>query len=124
MDGQGNVYVSDGAPWWNRQGGNHRVQIFRSDGSYRATIGQTGVCGAGTNQLCGPRHIAISGNQLYITDAGNDRVQIFNIITPDAPTYVATISNLNTPSGVAVDSTYIYIADMENNRVNVILIAA
>jgi hypothetical protein len=117
VDGQGNVYVSDGAPWWNRRGGNHRVQIFRNDGSYRATIGQTDICGTGNNQLCGPRHIAISGNQLYIADAGNDRVQIFNINTPDMPTYVATISNLNTPSGVAVDNTYIYVADTGNSRV-------
>jgi DNA-binding beta-propeller fold protein YncE len=93
VDEQDNVYISDGAPWWNRRGGNHRVQIFRSDGSYRATLGQTGICGEGNNQLCGPRHIAISGNQLYIADAGNDRVQIFDISTPDAPTYVATISN-------------------------------
>jgi Uncharacterized conserved protein len=117
FDASGNIYVSDGAPWWNREGGNHRIQVFRSDGTYLATLGQTGVCGSANNQFCGPRHIAIYGNELYVPDANNNRVQIFNISNPASPSYVATIGGLNNPSGVAVDDNFIYIADTWNNRI-------
>lgn len=119
FDASGNVYVSDGAPFWDRGRGNHRIQIFQSDGTYLATIGQTGVCGSGNNQLCGPRHIAIYGTELYVADAGNDRVQIFDITNPVSSTYTATIGSLNNPSGVAVDANYIYVADTWNNQVQV-----
>ena len=119
FDANGNIYVSDGGTWWNRERGNHRIQIFRSDGTYLATIGQTGVCGSGNNQLCGPRHIAIYGSELYVADAGNDRVQVFDITNPASPGYVATISGLNNPSGVAVDAEYIYVADTWNDQVQV-----
>jgi hypothetical protein len=128
-DAGGNLYVSDGAPWHDASGGNHRIQIFDSLGNYLATIGQTGICGIGNDQLCGPRHITVYGNLLYVTDSGNQRVQIFNISTPTAPTYVATIgvpgeegndnAHFSQPSGVAVDSDYIYVADTWNNRVQV-----
>ena len=117
FDASGNIYVSDGAPWWNREGGNHRIQVFRSDGTYLATLGQTGVCGSANNQFCGLRHIAIYGNELYVPDANNNRVQIFNISNPASPSYVATIGGLNNPSGVAVDDNFIYIADTWNNRI-------
>jgi sugar lactone lactonase YvrE len=119
FDASGNIYVSDGAPWWNREGGNHRIQVFRSDGTYLATLGQTGVCGSANNQFCGPRHIAIYGNELYVPDANNNRVQIFNISYPASPSYVATIGGLNNPSGVAVDDNFIYIADTWNNRIQI-----
>jgi hypothetical protein len=129
FDAGGNIYVSDGAPWYDTSIGNHRVQIFNSAGSYLATIGQTGACGVGNDHLCGPRHIAIYGTQLYISDAGNQRIQIFDISTPASPAYVATIGvsdasgddngHFNNPSGVAVDASYIYVADLWNSRVQV-----
>ncbi|MBM4430452.1 MAG: hypothetical protein FJ026_08930, partial [Chloroflexi bacterium] len=119
FDASGNIYVSDGVPFWTWERGNHRIQIFQSDGTYLATIGQTGICGSGNNQFCGPRHIAVYGSELYVADAGNDRVQIFNITNPASPGYVATISGFDNPSGVAVDATYIYVADTWNDRVQV-----
>jgi len=119
FDASGNIYVSDGAPWWNQEGGNHRIQVFQSDGTYLTTLGQTGVCGSANNQFCGPRHIAIYGNELYVTDANNNRVQIFNISNPASPSYVTTIGGLNNPSGVTGDANYIYVADTGNNQVQV-----
>ncbi len=119
FDANGNVYVSDGAPFWSRDRGNHRIQVFRSDGSYLTTIGQTGVCGSSNDQLCGPRHIAIFGAQLYVPDANNNRVQVFDISNPLSPSFAATIGGLNNPSGVAVDATYIFVADTDNNQVQV-----
>lgn len=119
IDASNNIYVSDGGAWWNPERGNHRIQVFRSDGVYLATIGETGECGFEEYLLCGPRHIVIFGDRLYVADAGNGRVQIFNISNPVTPTYVASIHNFSNPSGVAVDATYIYVADTWANQVKI-----
>ena len=129
FDSAGNIYVSDGAPWWSSDSGNHRIQIFNSTGAYLTTIGATGVPGTANNRFHGPRHMAIYDNTLYVADSGNHRVQLFNISNPLAPAYVATIgvtgqsgsdnSHLGSPSGVAVDSMFIHIADTWNNRVQI-----
>jgi PKD repeat protein len=127
LDGNGNIYVSDSG-YWGSDYGNNRVQIFDSSGNYLATIGG-GACGTGNTQLCWPRHIAIYGNLLYVADADNHRVQIFNISNPAAPAYAGTLgttgspgsgnNQFNTPQGVAVDANYIYVADTENHRVQI-----
>jgi hypothetical protein len=119
IDASNNIYVSDGGAWWNPERGNHRIQVFRGDGAYLTTIGNTGQCGFDDYSFCGPRHIAIFGNMLYVADAGAGRVQMFNISNPTSPTYVASIDNLNTPSGVAVDAAYIYVADTWANQVKI-----
>ena len=83
FDSAGNIYVSDSG-YWGSDYGNNRVQIFNSSGNHLATIGG-GSCGTGNTQLCWPRHIAIYGNLLYVADADNHRVQIFDISNPAAP---------------------------------------
>jgi hypothetical protein len=127
FDGSGNIYVSDSG-YWGSDYGNNRVQIFNSSGNHLATIGG-GSCGTGNTQLCWPRHIAIYGNLLYVADADNHRVQIFNISNPAAPAYAGTLgttgspgsgnNQFDTPQGVAVDVNYIYVADTENHRVQI-----
>ncbi len=128
FDAGGNIYVSDGASWWSENYGNHRVQIFDSDGNHIGTIGTTGVAGSTNSHLHGPRHITIAGSYLYVADSGNHRVQIFNISTPASPAFVATLgtgasgsdnARFDTPSGVAVDANYIYVADTYHDRVQV-----
>jgi PKD repeat protein len=127
FDSAGNIYVSDSG-YWGSDYGNNRVQIFNSSGNYLATIGG-GPCGTGNTQLCWPRHIAIYGNRLYVADADNHRIQIFDISNPAAPAYVSTLgttgspgsgnNQFDTPQGVAVDANYIYVADTENHRVQI-----
>lgn len=127
FDSAGNIYVSD-SDYWDANSGNNRIQIFYSTGNYRATIGGIS-CGSGNTQLCLPRRIAIYGNFLYVADAGNHRVQIFNISNPSSPAYHATLGltgnpgsandRFNSPEGVAVDASYIYVADTENHRVQI-----
>ncbi|MBN2257080.1 MAG: SMP-30/gluconolactonase/LRE family protein [Anaerolineaceae bacterium] len=129
LDSASNIYVSDGGPWWNPEIGNHRILIYDDDGDYLATIGQTGTCGSGNDQLCGPQHITIAGDRLFVSDAGNHRVQIFDISTPATPAFITTIGttgeigndsdHLFYPAGVALDAAYIYIADTDNDRVQV-----
>lgn len=127
IDGSGNIYVSDSG-YWGSTYGNNRVQIFSNSGGYITTLGG-GACGQGNTQLCWPIGLAVFGNRLYIADAGNHRVQIFDISNPASPSYVATLgqtgipgstnNRFNRPNGVAVNANHIYVADFHNHRVQV-----
>ena len=121
FDSAGNIYVSDN---WN-----NRIQVFKADGSYLATIGVTGVQGSDNAHFCNPQHIAVVSNVLYVADACNHRVQLFNVANPLAANYLATIgvsgqsgsdsAHFNNPLGVAVDAGRIYVVDKDNHRVQV-----
>ncbi|OUC09787.1 hypothetical protein RY27_00725 [Litorilinea aerophila] len=127
LDNSGNIYISDSG-YWDSGYGNNRVQVFDSSGNYLATIGG-GTCGTGITQLCRPRGIAVYNDRLYVADANNHRVQIFNIANPSAPTYAGTLgvtgssgsgnNRFQRPQGVAADAGFIYVADTENHRVQV-----
>ena len=129
FDAAGRIYVSDGAPEWDYNGGNHRIQVFNASGSYLTTIGVAGQPGSDVDHFRGPKQIAIVGDLLYVADSGNHRVQILNIANPLTPIYVATIgvtgqsgsdnADLNNPSGVALDASYIYVADRWNSRIQI-----
>ena len=127
FDSAGNIYVSDSGIWYG--GGNQRIQIFDSSGTYLNTIGETGVTGSNNSHFNYPRGIAIYANTLYVADAYNQRVQIFDVSDPSAPGYVATMGNtgdtgtdsdhFNQPEGVVVDASFIYVADSNNNRIQI-----
>jgi streptogramin lyase len=129
LDASGNLYVADGAGDWNNPNTNHRVQIFDKTGVYTATIGITGATGTDNNHLNQPRHLTVEGNRLYIADAFNHRIQIFDITNPHLPVYFATIgvsgvtgndnAHLNQPCGVTVDANFVYVADTNNQRVQI-----
>ena len=121
FDSAGRMYVSDT--------GNHRIQVYTFTlGSpvYSATIGVTGISGTDNAHFNQPYHIAIdSSDTLYVADAGNHRVQIFD----SNHAYVATIgasgvpgsdnSHFNWPTGVHVSGGKIYVADRENWRAQI-----
>ena len=72
LDSVRNLYVADSP--------NHRVQFFRANQSNGTTIaGITNSPGINSNQLNSP-YWAIIDNQmnLYVADAGNNRVQMFS----------------------------------------------
>ena len=128
FDSAGNIYVSDGASWWN-SGGRHRIQVFDRNGWYLSTIGTAGTAGTGNLQFRAPRHIVIYNNILYVADSANHRIQIIDVSSPTTPAYIGTLGvtgqsgsdhqHFNDPSGVAADMNYIYVADTGNNRVQV-----
>jgi sugar lactone lactonase YvrE len=89
-------------------------------------IGEEWVEGTDSDHLANPRGIAIdSANNIYISDAGNHRVQIFD----DDGNYQATIGQsgvsgsgndqLDSPRRLIVDGTTLYIVDSGNQRVQV-----
>lgn len=120
IDADGNVYVAD--TW------NHRIQVFSPDGAYLRGWGsffdaQDDPSQAATNggMFYGPRGLAIYNGELYVTDTGNERVQVFTLDGAFARMWGTTGSgdgNLLEPVGIAVtaDGT-VLVADSNNARI-------
>ncbi|MBX3450132.1 MAG: ATP-binding cassette domain-containing protein [Planctomycetaceae bacterium] len=68
QDADGNLYVCE-------YGGNDRIQKFRPDGTYLATMGASGT---GKGEFQRPSGIAWRDGQLYVADAFNNRIQVFS----------------------------------------------
>ena len=67
VDKSGHLMVCD----W----GNHRIQIFKSNGEF---IGKFGTAGSNLGEFNGPRSVAaLSDGRIVVSDAGNNRIQIF-----------------------------------------------
>jgi len=101
--------------------GNNRIQRFnKNTGAY---VSQFGAPGSGPGQLSGPSGLIYNpiNGSLYVSEVGNDRVQIFST----AGIYQGQFSSLgsgngqiNNPYTLAIDSIgNIYVADSVNNRV-------
>ncbi len=115
FDASGKIYVAEC--------GNHRVQIFSSNGVWGARLG-IGF-GTGNYQFKCPSGVAFdSSGNIYVADANNHRVQIFD----SSRLYTATLgvtgqagsdnSHFNWPNDVEVDASgMIYVADTFNHRV-------
>ncbi len=130
VDAAGNVYVADS--------GNHRVQKFSADGVFKrmwgfdvAGGGQAEICTGGcqapaaTSGVLGgfssPFGIAVSSNNVYVADDGNNRIQRFSL-DGTSPLAWGSIGpgagHFNGAPGVAVDgSGNVYVADEFNRRV-------
>lgn len=120
FDAAGNMYLSDEEL--------HVVRVMKPDGSYLAQIGAQAVAGTANDKLNRPQHLAVDDGRLYVADSANHRVQIYDVSTPGAPRYVATIgttgvsgsdaTHVAAPYGVAVDATEIYIAESDGHQVS------
>ncbi len=110
-----------------------RVLFFRKPPGGDFTTGQqaekvigqsdfnTGARGQGPNRLFSPRQIATdTDDRLYVVDAGNNRVVIYDRISQAAndPNFATTIPSLNTPQGVYVSpfTGEIWVAESRGNR--------
>ena len=116
--GNGKVYTTDT--------GNCRLQVFAvSDALAMATpapLKYMGSCGNGTNQMAGPRGIAVQSGTAWVADVGNNRIQRWDVqsqvsLGPVRPSCGGVL--LSSPTGVAWDpsGTWLYVADTGNNRV-------
>ncbi len=129
FDSAGNLYIADA--------GNDRIRkVDASTGNISTVAGGASSLGDGgpavEARLSSPHGVAVDGaGNLYIADAGNDRIRKVDaatgIITTLAGTGVeefsgdgglATLAGLRTPSAVALDAAgNIYIADYSNHRI-------
>jgi uncharacterized protein YjiK len=116
VDSNGTIYVADE--------GNHRIQVFNSSRQYVRTIGQTGSPGDDFDRFSdwGPHRLAVDAqNRLYVTDAGNARVQVFD----SSGAYLTTIggsggtgtSQFSNVMGIAAGPDgSIYVSEVDNNH--------
>lgn len=112
----GLVYVAD--TW------NHRVQVFKTDGSFVRSWGEPGQ-GDGPNQLFGPRDIVVNPDgYVFVTDTGNKRIVVYDL----QGSYISQIGGegtelgqFNEPVGIALaPDGDIFVADTWNRRVQVL----
>lgn len=118
LDASGNLYIVDTA---NNQVGKYIPHIF-PDYQYYTPDTAWGSFGIGTGQLQRPSSLVadVSGN-IYVADAGNDRIQKFASDGTVLGTWGKTGTedgNFHSPMGVGLDGTgNVYVADSGNNRI-------
>lgn len=120
----GLIYVAD--TW------NHRVLVLDADGQVVRELGRPGDLididnsadpTIQTGLFFGPRGIALSDGEIFVTDTGNERVQVFG---PDG-TFLRTFGGYGSapgqllePVGIAIGpDDNVYVADSGNARLSV-----
>ncbi|MFN0134368.1 MAG: hypothetical protein ACKVW3_17785 [Phycisphaerales bacterium] len=63
--------------------GNHRINHVDLDG--KRSVGTIGKPGRGPGELTNPWGMAVSGNEVYVLDSGNERVQVMAMPMPIRP---------------------------------------
>ena len=113
----GNIYVADTS--------NHRIQKFKSDGTF---IGKWGSFGTGNGQFNQPYSVAVDPSGfVYVVDKQNNRIQKFDGngyfikkwgTQSYGPIPTAANGTFRLPCGIAIDpSNNIYVADSGNCRI-------
>ena len=119
----GKLYVADSS--------NDRIQVYnnlsKTPPDYDTTIG-TGSAKTDNTGFNEPISVAVAGGKLYVADASNDRIQVYNNLS-GTPTYERTIgttgsaktnnTGFNNPTGVAVANDKLYVVDNLNYRVQI-----
>ena len=113
LDAEGNVVVADS---WN-----HRVQVFRLDGTFVRSFGSEG---SGPGQMKKPWGVAVDGaGQILVSERGNHRVQVFGVDGSAVRSFGSKGSGpgqLCRPRGIALDRDGgVVVADWGNDRVQV-----
>ncbi|MFG1289865.1 NHL repeat-containing protein [Xanthobacter versatilis] len=80
--------------------------------------------GREVGRLQDPRGVELSGSEIYVTDSGNSRIQIFDLYTDDVRTFSPTDDGVRTrhlqvPIDVAVFDGHVYVLDSAQNQIHV-----
>jgi len=101
---------------------NHRVQIFRGDGTFIRSFGSAGVSNGRFNQPTGV--VAGLGGHIMVTDRKNHRVQVFRADGSFVFKFGAQGASdgaFHHPAGIALhmEAAKIVVADKDNHRIQV-----
>ncbi|MBI5805198.1 SMP-30/gluconolactonase/LRE family protein [candidate division TA06 bacterium] len=108
VDDSGNIWITDCY--------QSKVKKYDGQGNYLSAIGKYGNQQGEFNQ---PTGITISGNEIYVVDHLNGRVQVFN----KTGAFIRQFGNnyLNQPAGIAIRNNeaekLVYVCDSQNDRV-------
>jgi YYY domain-containing protein len=103
VDGRGRLWVADF--------GHSRLRVFDSEGGYLGGWGGRGSGEFGFRELCG---VAIHGDDLYVADTWNGRIQAFTL----EGVLRASTGQLYGPRGVAIaPDGRVWVTDTGNHRV-------
>jgi DNA-binding beta-propeller fold protein YncE len=91
---------------------NHRI-LYSADGQNYVAIGKEGKA---DGEFYYPTDVQITGDRIWVADAYNNRVQVFdkNGIFEKS---IGAAQNINAATGIYVSETELFITDFENNRV-------
>jgi uncharacterized protein (TIGR03663 family) len=118
---EGNVYLAD--TW------NHRIVVVNPDGQVVRTFGDFANNEDSTDpqqnpgKFYGPRGLVVYENELYVTDTGNERVEVFGLDGAFHRAWGGTGSAPNQfiePVGIAVSPAgQVFVADSGNARISI-----
>lgn len=91
----------------------YRNEITYFNGTKTLKIGQKGNA---NGQFSYPTDVQLFGDQIYVADAYNHRVQVFDTLGNWLKT-LAYAQGINTAAGIYVNQEAIYVTDFENSRV-------
>ncbi len=111
---------------------NHRVMILDADGQLVRELGRSGDITDTNNSVdptvspglfYGPRSVAVTDDEIFVTDTGNERVQVF----ASDGTFLRAFGGYGTepgkliePVGIAIGPDgNVYVADTGNSRISV-----
>jgi hypothetical protein len=71
------------------------------------------------------RHMAVAGNYAYLTDqaTGESEIVVLDIKDPARPTFIASLTTGNDPSGIFVAGKYAYVTNQSSNTLSIVDIA-
>ena len=115
IDDMDNIYVSS----W------HKLQKFTSNGELIKCIGQKGGKeGWKEGEFNDPRGVTLHDNQVYVCDADNHRIQVFDLnfnFVRSIGSHGKGRGEFDKPYDVKLDTAgNIYVADFKNSRVQVL----
>ena len=97
--------------------GNHRVQVFRSDGTF---VRAWGSFGAAPGQFSFPTSVAVSStDEVFVADTGNHRIQVFRLDGSFVRSWGSggqAPGQFQHPAGVAVHGDLVLVSD-NNHRI-------
>ena len=102
VDGRGRLYLTD----FN----NNRIRVFDSAG---ASFGGWGTTGTGNYGLKDPAAVSVSGDDVYVCDSWNGRIQRFSL----AGSYKGTAAPYYGPGGLAAAGGRVAVSDTGRNQV-------
>jgi sugar lactone lactonase YvrE/predicted membrane-bound mannosyltransferase len=128
--GPGGIFESDSGVTYVADTWNHRVVFLNENGEFAGEIGQRGVATDVRNSpdpnvspglFYGPRGVTVHEGEIFVTDTGNERVQVFAIdgtFLRAFGGYGQEPGKLIEPVGITIGPDgNVYVADSGNGRI-------